>query len=182
MPRRRKPSSPALTRRRDWKALFLANLAETGNVKLAADGAKVSRQSAYNHREDNKDFAARWDSAVDEAMDLLEAEARRRAVVGVDDPVIYEGKLCGVWVDDKGRQVSENTPGATLIPLTVKKYSDTLLIFLLKGGRPQKFRDTHHHTHDGRLNIIRTAAEGEVEADSLLGDLRERLGTDDAGA
>ena len=43
--------------------------------------------------------------------DALEAEARRRAVEGVRKPVFYQGVICG-WVGE---------------------YSDTLLIFLLKG-------------------------------------------------
>jgi hypothetical protein len=48
--------------------------------------------------------------------DLLEDEALRRAEDGVAEPRFYEGRLCG----------------------HVQKYSDTLLIFLLKARRPQK--------------------------------------------
>ena len=46
----------------------------------------------------------------------LEDEARRRAVDGVDEPVFQQGKQVG----------------------TIRKHSDTLLIFLLKGIRPQE--------------------------------------------
>ena len=52
-----------------------------------------------------------------------EDEAVRRAHDGVDEPVFYQGKACGV----------------------VRKYSDTLLIFLLKGRRPEKYRDRPSH-------------------------------------
>ncbi|KKL14028.1 hypothetical protein LCGC14_2519820, partial [marine sediment metagenome] len=38
-------------------------------------------------------------------------------------------------------QVAETAEGAVHIPLTIKKYSDTLLIFLLKGKAPQTYRD-----------------------------------------
>jgi serine/threonine protein kinase len=37
--------------------------------------------------------------------------------------------------------VAEGTPGARLVPLTVKEYSDTLLLALLKAHRPEKYRD-----------------------------------------
>ena len=177
----RKPASPGLTKRRDWKALFLEHLALTGNVKLAADAARVARRTAYNHRDADKEFAAAWTAAMDEAADVLEAEARRRAVAGVDEPVIYEGKLSGTYVNDKGQPVTETTPGARLIPLTVKKYSDTLLIFLLKGARPEKFRDHHVHQHTGNLDL-RTPADGETEAAVLLDELRRSLGAAAAAA
>jgi hypothetical protein len=179
--RNRLDKAPGVTRRRDWKPDFLAALASTGNVKLAAAAARVSRQTAYSHRDLGKAFAQAWDEAMQDAADVLEAEARRRAVEGTDEPVIYEGKLQGTWVDAQGRPVAENTPGATLIPLTVKKYSDVLLIFLMKGANPKKYRETHHHVHAGDIGF-RTVAEGATEADSLLGELRDRFGTDPGSA
>jgi len=39
----------------------------------------------------------------------------------------------GTWVDEAGRPAAESTPGSRKIPLTVKKYSDSLLTLLLKG-------------------------------------------------
>ena len=56
---------------------------------------------------------------MENAADLLEEEARRRAHDGVDEPVWFQGVQCG----------------------TVRKYSDTLLIFLLKGAKPDKYRE-----------------------------------------
>ena len=32
------------------------------------------------------------------------------------------------------------------IPAAVREYSDTLLIFLLKGARPEKYHERHQHT------------------------------------
>lgn len=43
----------------------------------------------------------------------------RRAREGVDEPVFYQGDECG----------------------SVRKYSDTLAIFLLKGAMPEKYRE-----------------------------------------
>ena len=70
-------------------------------------------------RRRSEDFAAQWDEALEEGSDLLEAEARRRAVTGVDKPVYYKGEVVG----------------------SITQYSDRLLMFLLRAHRPQKFRD-----------------------------------------
>lgn len=104
---------------RVWRPIFLELLAQTGNVTMSATEAGVHRRTAYRARASSKKFAADWDEAVEEAIDLLEAEARRRAFSGVDKPIFHAG---------------------TKIE-TVKEYSDTLLIFLLKAHRPDKFRD-----------------------------------------
>lgn len=124
-----------------WKPAFLAALRETGVIRYACEAADIGRTTAYRFRGQDASFAAEWDDAMQDAADLLELEAVRRARTGVRDPVIYQGKPCGAWVNDKGEIVSEGTPGAKLVPLTVTKYSDTLLMFLLKGARPEKYRD-----------------------------------------
>ena len=108
-----------MTPRKTWQKGFLATLRETANVRLAAESAGLSRSTAYAHRKGNPTFSDAWNDALEEAVDLLEQEARRRALVGVDEPVFYQGE-----------EVS-----------TVRKYSDVLLIFLLKAHRPRKFRE-----------------------------------------
>jgi hypothetical protein len=50
---------------------------------------------------------------------MLEDEAKRRAHDGIDEPVFYQGEKCGV----------------------VRKYSDNLLIFMLKARRREKFSE-----------------------------------------
>ncbi len=101
------------------EAEFLEALAESGNVSVACKAAVVTRGAIYKHRKSNPDFRAEWKDAVSRAIDVLEEEARRRAFSGVNEPVFHKGVVCGV----------------------VTKYSDVLLIFLLKGLRPKKYRD-----------------------------------------
>lgn len=103
---------------------FLRVLAETGNVTEACRQTPVSRQSAYSLRDRDGRFRKAWEEAVETAVDALEAEARRRAYEGVREPVFYQGHECG----------------------HIRKYSDTLLIFLLKGHRPEKYRERYEHT------------------------------------
>jgi hypothetical protein len=39
------------------------------------------------------------------------------------------------------------------VATTVQEYSDTLLIFLLKGARPQKYRELRQTEHSGRVEL-----------------------------
>jgi hypothetical protein len=54
----------------------------------------------------------------EEAIGGLEDEAVRRAYEGWLKPVFYQGRQCGA----------------------VRRYSDKLLMFLLKGWRPERYR------------------------------------------
>ena len=62
-----------------WRGVFIERLKATGNVTLAAIGAGVNRQHVYRTRNRNKTFRRQWDEALEEAVDLLDGEARRRA-------------------------------------------------------------------------------------------------------
>ena len=116
------------------RSKFIESLRETGgNVTLSCELSDISKRAVYDWRAVDSNFAAAWDEAVEAGTEDLESEARRRALIGVEEPVYYQGDICG----------------------TVRKYSDTLLIFLLKGRRPDKYREnvkqeivgTVEHTH-----------------------------------
>lgn len=119
-----------------WARGFLAVLRESANVRLACLAVEIERSTAYRLRDRDESFAAEWDEAVDEAADLLEEEARRRAHEGWEEPVF--GRL-------SGKDAGEGEIGA------VRKYSDTLLIFLLKGARPEKYRERAEVKHTGEI-------------------------------
>jgi len=98
---------------------FLAALMIYGNVTKAANETGIDRQRWYEWRSGDVDFAKAWNEAAQIGVEALEDEARRRAFDGVDQPIYHLGNK----ID------------------TVKKYSDTLLIFLLKAHRPEKYRE-----------------------------------------
>lgn len=102
-----------------WKPLFLEHLRETANVSRSANFAGVNRRTVYTERGNSETFREAWDDAVEEGMDFLEEEARRRA---------YEGTLKPVY--QRGDKVGE-----------IREFSDTLMIFLLKGRRPDVYGD-----------------------------------------
>src|SRR5206468_3689043 len=52
-------------------------------------------------------------------------------------------------VNAAGEVVAKGTPGAKLIPLTVKKYSNSLAITLLQAHRPKKYRANYKVEHTG---------------------------------
>lgn len=58
---------------------FLATLALTCNVSASARAAGIGRQTAYDWREADPEFAKEWASAEEEAADLLEETAWNRA-------------------------------------------------------------------------------------------------------
>ncbi|HEX5269601.1 MAG TPA: hypothetical protein VFW33_03890 [Gemmataceae bacterium] len=163
-------TSQSVARPRRWERKFLAELRRSGNHSAAARAAKIDRTVPYKARQDDPDFAAAYADAMDEACDGLELEARRRACDGVDEPTIYQGELCGTWVDPDGNVVTKDTPGARLVPLTVKKYSDQLLLALLKAHRPEKFKDNVklEHTGTGKGGAIRHDHSGAIEHEHRL--------------
>lgn len=102
------------------KEAFLQAYSTCGNISKAARLSKIRRQDHYDWLKNSKTYQKRFDEAEDEAIDMLEEEARRRAIRGVRKPVGWHRGVPGGYV---------------------KEYSDTLLIFLLKAARPNKFRD-----------------------------------------
>jgi hypothetical protein len=108
-------------------ARFLEALASGASVNSAVKSAGYARASVYKWRAADGEFALAWHDAVEAGTDALEDEALRRAKDGIDEPRFYEGHECGY----------------------VRKYSDTLMIFLLKGRRPEKYSDRVTTTHQG---------------------------------
>lgn len=180
----------ALTRLGRWRAAFLRHLAESANVTAAAAAAGVDRRTAYELAKADEAFAAAWEESLAEAADALEAEARRRAVAGVERPVTHQGQLVMVGREvASGALVSEAvadaanavTPGRyRLEPLVLREHSDGLMQFLLRGARPEKYRERVDVKAKVDRPGPRTAAEGEAEADALLAELSRRVGADRA--
>jgi hypothetical protein len=102
---------------------FLEALSETGNVTAAIQIAGTSRTRVYELRKEDSSFASAWEEAEEIAVDGLEAEARRRAIEGVQEPLVSAGKLVR---DDDGE------------PIAIRRYSDNLLLALLRAHRPPR--------------------------------------------
>jgi hypothetical protein len=126
---------------------FLAALAETCNVGRACKAVDISRVTAYEWRDKDPAFAEAWDKAKAIGVTALEDEAARRAHDGVATPVFHNGFECG----------------------TVQKYSDTLMIFLLKAHDP-KYRD-QQRIDLGNADDKPFEVSGDVDRAARLGSL-----------
>lgn len=119
--------TPRISRGRQLR--FLAALRKSGNVLSAASDAHVDRASIEEARRTDREFAREWEAAEKAVTSQLEYEAWRRAMEGVPEPIISEGKILR---DDAGQ------------PLSIQRYSDALLIELLRKNRTGK-------SYDGRF-------------------------------
>ncbi len=120
------------------KERFLELLGEGASVTRAAAAVGIQRRTAYAARAANAEFAAEWDEAIESGSDVIEDEALRRATQGVENDVYFQGQPCG----------------------TVRTYSDTLLIFLLKARRPEKFRE--HAKPEAALPTVPRSLEEKI--------------------
>jgi hypothetical protein len=68
---------------------FLEVIRATGNVRLAADAAGVDRSTPYRRAGRDPAFARDWAAADQDAIDVLEGEARRRALAGSDALIMF---------------------------------------------------------------------------------------------
>ena len=100
-------------------AAFFRVLERGRAVGTACAAAGYSRARVYRWRVKDAAFAARWDVAVAMGVDILEAEADRRARDGVDVAVLRRGRKVG----------------------TRRRYSDGLLLARLKALRPERYRE-----------------------------------------
>lgn len=103
---------------------YLAGRQRYGTLVKACRYARVSPHTVYAWRDENQangyiaaEFLRLEKQAHSEYCDLLEAEAHRRGVQGVREPVYYQGKVVG----------------------HIRRYSDTLLLAKLNANMPEKY-------------------------------------------
>lgn len=144
--------------------VFLEAFKVTASVTLAAKACKCERGLHYRWLEDPA-YAAKFEAAKEEAAETLEAEAIRRAHLGVEEPLVYQGEFT-YERDAKGRRRLKK-------PLYIRKYSDALLMFLLKGFKPDKYRER------GSVEVSGVGG-GPIEIVERLNAARKRR--DDASA
>jgi hypothetical protein len=105
---------------------FIEVFSETANIKYSCRAAGIDRRTFYRWKENDEAFRKLYENAEPEADDTLEYAAYLRAVEGIEEPMVSMGKVIR---DDVGE------------PMMVRKYSDQLLITLLKARMPQKYKD-----------------------------------------
>lgn len=100
---------------------FLTLVANNGGIiSDACRDLNLSRTVIYTRKHADEEFAVLMEKAQDDGIDLLEDEAKRRALDGTEEPVFFQGKICG----------------------HIRRKSDTMMNMMLKGHR-KRYRDKH---------------------------------------
>jgi hypothetical protein len=108
---------------------FLKALATCGNVSASCITVGTTRDAVYKLKKRDEKFAEAWEDAIQQGADELEEEARRRAMGWDEDRYTKEGAV-----------------------YLVNRHSDLLMIFLLKGLRPEKYKDRVSHDAEVRTD------------------------------
>ena len=141
-------------RRPKWAKAFIAALSRTGNIRQSCEAAEVGRTTVYTLRDVDETFKTEWEIALDESADLLEQEARRRAEQGVQRLKFHNGNVIMVQaLSPEGTPLVNDKNEPIMVPYIEHEYSDTLTIFLLKGIRPEKYRDNVAIRHSGKIDV-----------------------------
>jgi hypothetical protein len=115
------------------KRLFLTLFRSCGVISHALKDAGVGHTAHYKwmnddvYPEEADQYCEAFKEAHNHSIGLLEQEARRRATQGTLEDVYFQGRVVG----------------------RKRTYSDVLLIFLLKGASPEKYRD-RTEIYDGK--------------------------------
>jgi hypothetical protein len=128
MPRRGR-LTPRMSQRK--KERFLAAYARLGNASAAAEETGIARKTHTRWLQSSEQYRKAFDEAEDQATEVLEREALRRAVKGTEEPVYFNGQQVG----------------------TTRRFSDVLLIFLLKSKRPDVYRERYDARLTANLNV-----------------------------
>jgi hypothetical protein len=128
---------------------FLVAYASLGTITHAAEAAQVDRGQHYRWMDTDPAYPALFAEAGTKAKEAMVREARRRAIEGTAKPVYQGGQRVG----------------------TIQEYSDTLLIFLMKGAMPETYRERVDVTIlDVRAEAERIAVEMGLDADSVMAE------------
>lgn len=121
------------------KRAYFEALSTTPSFTEAARLAGISRKTGFTYRnEANEKTRALLDLALQMGIRRAEDEAWRRGTEGWEEPVYQGGKLVGTKL--------------------VK--SDTMLIFMLKAAKPEKYRERFEHSGP---------AGGPIQTEDLTG-------------
>ncbi len=138
------------------KRAVLAAYAVQPSVTMATKAAGVRRDAHYDWMRDDEVYREAFAQVKEISIELLEVEAIRRARDGWDEPVFYKGEKTG----------------------TIRKHSDTLLIFMLKAARPGVYKERVGMEHSGpdggpMRHEVALTARGELE--TTLAEINRRL-------
>lgn len=139
----------------DNKKRFLVAYISTGTIAAASRAAKVAYTIHYYWLEHDDTYAQAFKAVRETAADHLEKEAWFRATEGLRTYKFHQGNPIMV----------ENPETLEMEHYFEVQRSDLLLIFLLKGIRPETYADKHMHAHAHKHDV---EAEGNITTPRLM--------------
>lgn len=153
-PEANQPAAPKLrlrqTRMIDRREAFLKAYSITASIDEAAEAAKISRFTHYAWMED-PEYSRRFQQVKIQTAQSIEDEIARRAMRGVYEPNVFQGKFVypqeevvtpavlgprGGVIEPERREWRDK-PGA--LPFGIWRKSDTLLIHLARAFMPERY-------------------------------------------
>ncbi len=184
-----------------WTDAFLAALRTMPVLRYACQAVGIDAATAWRRRKADPDFDEAVLAAMEEGMDKAEQEAYRRGVDGFEEPLTHQGRI--TWqLEYYDRETGEAVPddvyeanmlkspdnrkslgwrylkdaAGQRVPVTVRKHSDTLLQFVLRGRRRAVFGDKQEITGagGGPLQIDETARAARLAQLMALAKARKQ--------
>lgn len=98
---------------------FLRAFEESGTIIHAAEAVGINRQNHYQWLGKSELYREAFAESEKRAEDTILNRARELAIQGWEEPVFYQGEECG----------------------RMRRFSATLMMFLLKGAFPNKYAE-----------------------------------------
>lgn len=124
------------------KRAFLIEYMQSGRKDKAAKAAGVSYSTVWGWNNRDESFRQAYETAQEVAVDLLEMEAVRRAKDGWLKPVFQAGTLVG----------------------HVREYDSSMLMFLLKGLKPERYVERREVYNVDVASRLRAGKERSINA------------------
>ncbi len=157
-------TAQALKKTEEAKARLLEARRATDYLTEACKIAGVGVRTVYDWKERDEAFVEAYEAAKQQAdavhLEELRKEVKRRGLHGVEEPVIYGGKP---------RMVKDPVTGK-MVPLTVRRFSDNLLMFEVKRRDPA-YRDNFpaidiHASGPSSVKIVLAGSADDTDGES----------------
>lgn len=126
---------------------FLDLYREWGSIRKCAEALGISTATVYLHRNADPDFDEECIQCEEDFADMVDESITERAIKGVQEPVVYQGKI---MKDDNNN------------PILVTRQSDRLAELVIKAQKPDKYRERREITGPGGGEFtiaVKTTAE-----------------------
>lgn len=120
---------------RSWQSPFLRSLSLIPDVSSACRLARIARQTAYDARNSQPDFAAAWEEALAMSFDYIDRHMHTWITTGV--PIRTARTVTKRKVDRDGKLIE--TTSETVETESAER-SATLMIFWAKAWNPDRYR------------------------------------------